>query len=152
MSPGPAFDESGRGESNPHLWLGEPTSWPFDHARASGRDDSLSDADTLASVRMRVFWPVTIAAALLVGLLAYGIVARQTDTTLDDAGAHGQRPAAPSTMLPRLQGGGDASLADYRGKVVILNMWASWCDPCRQEVPLLQKTEQQIQAKGGTVL
>jgi cytochrome c biogenesis protein CcmG/thiol:disulfide interchange protein DsbE len=103
-------------------------------------------------VRMKVFWPVTIAAALLVGLLAYGIVARQTDTTLDDAVARGQRPAAPTAPLPRLGEGGTASLADYKGKVVILNMWASWCDPCRQEVPLLQKTQQQIQSKGGTVL
>src|ERR1700743_362030 len=103
-------------------------------------------------MKMRVFWPVTVAAALLVGLLAYGIVARQADTTLDDAVARGQRPEAPSMMVPRLQGSGSASLASYRGKVVVLNMWASWCDPCRQEVPLLQKTQQQIASKGGMVL
>ena len=101
---------------------------------------------------MRVFWPVTVAAAALVGLLAYGIAARHASTTLDDALAQGKRPAAPEMTLPRLGAPGKASLADYRGKVVVLNMWASWCDPCRQEVPLLQKTQTQIASRGGTVL
>jgi cytochrome c biogenesis protein CcmG/thiol:disulfide interchange protein DsbE len=101
---------------------------------------------------MRVFWPVTLAAALLVGLLAYGLVAKHANTTLDDALAKGQRPQAPSEPLPRLRGGGDTSLAAYRGKVVVLNMWASWCDPCRAEVPVLQKTNEAIAAKGGVVL
>ena len=44
---------------------------------------------------MRVFWPVTVAAAMLVGLLAYGVVSKGTDTSLDDAVAKGQRPQAP---------------------------------------------------------
>jgi cytochrome c biogenesis protein CcmG/thiol:disulfide interchange protein DsbE len=101
---------------------------------------------------MRIFWPVTIAAAALVGLLAYGLVARHSDTTLDDAVAKGERPAAPLSSLPWLQKSGSGSLADYKGKVVVLNVWASWCDPCREEVPLLQKTHEAIEAKGGVVL
>src|SRR3954451_11793392 len=101
---------------------------------------------------MRIFWPVTIAAAALVGLLAYGLVARHTDSTLDDAVAKGQRPAAPISALPWLQQQGRGSLADYKGKVVVLNVWASWCDPCREEVPLLQKTHEAIEPKGGVVL
>jgi cytochrome c biogenesis protein CcmG/thiol:disulfide interchange protein DsbE len=101
---------------------------------------------------MRIFWPVTLAAAALIGLLAYGVVSKGTDTTLDDAVANGQRPAAPVSALPFLQRQGSGSLADYKGKVVVLNVWASWCDPCREEVPLLQKTHEQIAAKGGVVL
>jgi cytochrome c biogenesis protein CcmG/thiol:disulfide interchange protein DsbE len=101
---------------------------------------------------MRIFWPVTLAAAALIGLLAYGVVSKGTDTTLDEAVANGQRPAAPVSALPFLQRQGSGSLADYKGKVVVLNVWASWCDPCREEVPLLQKTHEQIAAKGGVVL
>jgi cytochrome c biogenesis protein CcmG/thiol:disulfide interchange protein DsbE len=103
-------------------------------------------------VRPRLFWPVTLAAAALVGLLTYGVVAKGADTTLDDALAKGKRPTAPAMVLPRLGGPGEASLADYRGKVVVLNMWASWCPPCVDEVPLLQKTQASIQARGGVVL
>src|SRR3954454_20758886 len=101
---------------------------------------------------MRVFWPVTVAAAALVGLLAYGLVARRTHTRLDGAVARGQRPTAPLASLPWLQRGGSGSLADYKGKVVVLNVWASWCDPCREEVPLLQRTHAKIESQGGLVL
>jgi cytochrome c biogenesis protein CcmG, thiol:disulfide interchange protein DsbE len=101
---------------------------------------------------MRVFWPITIAAAALVGLLAYGIAAKGTNTTLDEAVAKGERPAAPTMELPRLGAPGRASVASYRGRVVVLNVWASWCPPCRDEVPLLQRTQERIAPRGGTVL
>ncbi|MDA0165620.1 TlpA family protein disulfide reductase [Solirubrobacter ginsenosidimutans] len=101
---------------------------------------------------MRIFWPVTLVAAALVGLLTYGVVSKGTDTTLDDAVAKGQRPTAPVSALPWLAQQGSGSLANYKGKVVVLNVWASWCDPCREEVPLLQKTHDAIAAKGGVVL
>ncbi len=103
-------------------------------------------------MRLSLFWPVTLAAAALVGLLAYGVVSKTADTTIDEAVASGDRPAAPVKALPRLGSAGGGSLADYRGKVVVLNVWASWCDPCREEVPLLQRTHARIQARGGLVL
>jgi cytochrome c biogenesis protein CcmG, thiol:disulfide interchange protein DsbE len=104
-------------------------------------------------MRARVYWPVTIAAALLVGLLAYGLTTTGTDTTLDAAMASGERVAPPTERrLPLLGGAGTRSLADYRGKVVLVNVWASWCEPCRDELPLIEKAHKMLSARGGTVL
>jgi len=105
-------------------------------------------------MRPRVYWPVTLAAALLIGLLAYGLTTTGADTTLDTAVARGERVAPPSTAaLPVLgRQGATGSLADHRGKVVLVNVWASWCPPCVEELPLVERTHKALTAKGGTVL
>jgi peroxiredoxin len=48
--------------------------------------------------------------------------------------------------------GDDVSLADYRGKVVLLNVWATWCDPCVRELPELARMHEQLEDKGFTVI
>jgi cytochrome c biogenesis protein CcmG, thiol:disulfide interchange protein DsbE len=88
----------------------------------------------------------------LVGLLAYGLAANEPDRGVEDALARGEREAAPALELPRLSGEGSESLADYRGKVVVLNFWASWCDPCKEESPLLERWHRRMAPAGGTVL
>jgi cytochrome c biogenesis protein CcmG/thiol:disulfide interchange protein DsbE len=103
-------------------------------------------------VRLRLYWPITIAAAALIGLLAYGLTATKQDDSLDQAVADGRRVAAPVATLPRLGAEGSGSLADYRGKPVLLNVWASWCEPCLAEMPLLEKAHARMTAAGGTVL
>jgi cytochrome c biogenesis protein CcmG/thiol:disulfide interchange protein DsbE len=100
--------------------------------------------------------PITVAvlAAALVGLLVYGVVARRDDTSLDSAVQKGQRPAAPGSAvsLPMLDGDARQSLAQLRGKVVVLNFWASWCGPCEAEAPVLERAQKQLAPEGGTVL
>jgi cytochrome c biogenesis protein CcmG/thiol:disulfide interchange protein DsbE len=104
----------------------------------------------------RLLAPVPIAAivavAALVGLLAYGLSSNEPDRGIDRALAKGKREVAPAPGLPRLSGSGKGSLADYRGKVVVLNFWASWCDPCREESPLLERWHRRLAGRGGTVL
>jgi cytochrome c biogenesis protein CcmG, thiol:disulfide interchange protein DsbE len=46
---------------------------------------------------------------------------------------------APEFALQRLSGSGDLSLKSFRGKTVVLNFFASWCDPCKQEAPVLEQ-------------
>ena len=56
-------------------------------------------------------------------------------------------PAADFT-LPTLDGSGTMSLATYRGSVVVLNFWATWCTPCRREAPGLERTSKAYQDRG----
>ena len=50
----------------------------------------------------------------------------------------GETPRAPAFTLDRLDRPGKLSLAAYRGRPVVLNFWASWCVPCKEEAPLLE--------------
>jgi len=97
---------------------------------------------------------VSLAGACLIGLLVYGVSARSANRTLDEQVAQSRHPRAPDAtrMLPRLDGDGDASLASFRGKVVVLNFWASWCAPCQVEAPLLERAQSQLERHDGTVL
>jgi cytochrome c biogenesis protein CcmG/thiol:disulfide interchange protein DsbE len=91
--------------------------------------------------------PIAVLAVVvaLVALLAYGLASNDPDQDV-------QGEKAPPIALPKLDGGGRGSLADYRGKVVVLNYWASWCDPCKDESPLLQRWHQRLAKDGATVL
>jgi cytochrome c biogenesis protein CcmG, thiol:disulfide interchange protein DsbE len=91
-------------------------------------------------------------AAGLVALLAYGVLVNSPQRGIDAALAAGKRPAAPDLRLPPLDGGRPLSLGAWRGKVVVLNYWASWCPPCRNESPLLARWQRRIASRGGTVV
>jgi cytochrome c biogenesis protein CcmG/thiol:disulfide interchange protein DsbE len=88
----------------------------------------------------------------LLALLAYGIAQNQTGQSIDSQLAAGKRPPAPKVSLPRLDGGGDVSLSSYRGKVVVLNFWASWCPPCKNEAPVLSRWQKTLSRAGGTIV
>ena len=58
---------------------------------------------------------------------------------------------APSFTLAA-KGGSDVSLSQFRGRVVMINFWASWCGPCRQEMPLLESIYKKYNKLGFTML
>ncbi len=92
------------------------------------------------------------ALIALVALLGYGLASTQADRKAESGSEHGDQTQAPALELPKLSGGGEVALADYRGKVVVLNIWASWCEPCRDESPLLQRWHERMERSGGTVV
>ena len=78
-----------------------------------------------------------IAAALSVSLPAL-------------AGSGAAAPAPAFTLASRA--GQDVSLAQYKGQVVMINFWASWCGPCRQEMPLLESIYKKYNKMGFTLI
>lgn len=97
---------------------------------------------------------VALAAVALLALLAFGVGGQNAGSSIDAQVARGDFPVAPSLdmSLPLLGRGASTSLAAFRGKVVVLNVFASWCPPCKAEAPILADAEQSLRAHGATVL
>ncbi len=98
---------------------------------------------------------VVCAAVALIALLAFGVAGQGTNTSIDSQLARGIRPAVPQAnlALPVLGSApSKESVSDLRGKVVVLNVFASWCDPCKAEAPILDRAQRLLSRHDGTVL
>ena len=87
-----------------------------------------------------------VIVLFIISMLVIGLAKKDIGTSIQDALEEGKRPTAPDATLPVLLSadgigpvGQDVSLESLRGKVVVLNFWASWCEPCELEAPVLDQ-------------
>jgi thiol-disulfide isomerase/thioredoxin len=110
-------------------------------------------------------WPVFVAFALFLSACS-----RSPSTAASDTPTTSAPPAAspaPSTPAPDTQSpsvpsapawtlkdldGKTVSLADFKGKVVVLDFWATWCPPCRAEIPHFIELQNELKDKGVTIV
>jgi cytochrome c biogenesis protein CcmG/thiol:disulfide interchange protein DsbE len=102
----------------------------------------------------KITWRGLMALLLVLGVTWIGF----SRVSRPEAMARSERPpspqvgfAAPDFTL-ETQDGGTISLADLRGQVVLINFWATWCPPCRAEMPAIQQVYDQYRERGFTVL
>jgi cytochrome c biogenesis protein CcmG/thiol:disulfide interchange protein DsbE len=97
---------------------------------------------------------VVATAVALLALLAFGVSNQGINSSIDNAVARGVHPLVPQAQmaLPVLGSSQTESLADLRGKILVVNVFASWCSTCRTEAPILDREQQTLARYNGTVL
>lgn len=100
---------------------------------------------------------VAVLGAAVVALLIFGLTQQGQSRALDNAIANGRPLPAPkaSMVLPVLDrvDASSAALSRWRGKVIVVNFWAKWCDTCVDEAPLIERAQRRLAKTGaGTVV
>jgi thiol-disulfide isomerase/thioredoxin len=101
---------------------------------------------------------VVIIVATVVVLIGITFWADKATRLPKSGSAHADTTSGKSIAAPAPDvhfkdlDGKEVALTDYHGKVVLVNFWATWCDPCREEIPWLIQMQQKYAGKGFTVL
>jgi peroxiredoxin len=94
-----------------------------------------------------------IVIFLIIGGIGIIVLLQGKDSAIDPAGMHRieRGMPAPNFTLPDLDGK-MVSLADHRGQVVLLNIWATWCAPCVAEMPSMEKLHRELKDEKFVIL
>jgi peroxiredoxin len=84
-----------------------------------------------------------VVAAAVAGAIGFALWSGES---VPDPVGRGSR--APAFALPERPGPGQLSLASLRGQVVLLNFWATWCEPCEREMPAIQRLHERLAPEG----
>lgn len=95
-----------------------------------------------ARLRLGAQGAAVLAVAALLALLVWKLTHQP----------HVARGKAPNFQLQRIDAEGKLSLAGFRGKAVVLNFWASWCVPCKEEAPRLEAASRKWGRRGVVVI
>ena len=101
--------------------------------------------------RIVIFCVVSLVNVGLFALILTQLLTPATHPVSDPLVGH----PAPNFSLVMLQsdsGKKTLSLSNFKGKAVVLNFWASWCEPCKEELPLLESSWKRLQAQGKDVV
>ena len=113
------------------------------------------DVKARRPIDRRRSWPVLAAAATLL-LPAFAADGQPATGVADIIARYGLRAVQPASAaadftLPNLEGG-ETSLSDFAGQWVVLTFWATWCGPCRSEMPSMERLHRQRSGSGVVIL
>ena len=95
------------------------------------------------------YWTRRILMGSMVLMIGYALYTTVTNEKKKDPPSSGE--PAPDFQLKTLDGG-TVKLSDLRGKGVLINFWATWCSPCRKEIPAMQKVYEKYKDRGFEVV
>lgn len=101
--------------------------------------------------RILIFSVVSLLNVGLLILILTQLLTPASHTVSDPLIGH-PAPGFSLALLRPQAGKSELSLASFKGEPVVLNFWASWCEPCKEEAPLLEKTWKQMQGQGKDVV